>query len=101
MRGAVPDIRMALSKNETNAGIVEPQSADLEDPLRNCGILAVVDQREMDRFERAGRARRADRELELAQHAFQNLEIRAIGDDADLQRGRQHGPGVYPVVAAG
>ena len=76
---------------QLHAGIREAHPAELDHAPRDLRVLAVVDQREMDRVQRAVRARRADRERELAQAALEQPQVGPIGDDADLQRGRQHG----------
>ena len=99
VRGAIADVRVTVAQNQAHAGVIEARLADLEHLLRDLRILAVVDQSEVHRFECSRGARRTDRELELAQYALENPQIRAVRDDADLQRRRQHGGGVYPVRA--
>ena len=99
--GAVDYITKPIQAEEVLARVAAHLSRQhLEHALRDRRVLAVVDQRQVHGFERARGARRSDRELELAQHALENPQIRAIGDDADLQGGRQHGGGVYPVRRA-
>ena len=101
VRCAIADVGVAVQIRDVHARVREARLAELDHAVGDAAVLAVVDQREMDRAHRARLASRGDGERELAKAPLEEPQVRAMGDDADLQRGGKHvGRGVGALLPA-
>ena len=94
VRGAVADVGVAVQADHVHAGVGEALRCRGRSRARRCSrssLLSISARCTVCSTRRV--ARRADRERELAQRALEQREVGPVGDDADLERRRQHGCG--------
>jgi hypothetical protein len=90
VRSAIADVGVAVQEHDVHRLVGEAFAAELDDALGDAAVAAVVDQGHVHRPQHARVLRRLDRDAERIERALEQRQIRLIGDDADLERGRQH-----------